>query len=320
MGSRSRRILAITLLVLAGLLVPVAVVATWTARTVTDTESFVSRVGPVASQPEVQALVSTQLADQVTGAVIDDRVAPRVGEAIDELAAPELVKGLLRDVAASLGGAVEARVQNVADKIVTSPEFQSAFDTALDEAHAELVATLEGDEPQGTVITEGTTVSISLATIAGAVRAELVNSGYTFVDRLPQLEATVPIATVDQLEKWQGYYSLLKVMVWLGPLLVVVLLAAGAWLLRDAAVSALWFAGSGFLALVAVTVGVRAAVGSATSDIADPLAADAARVIVATLTTTLVRNATVVGLLLVIALAAAAYVAARRRLTHITAS
>ena len=176
MGSRSRRILAITLLVLAGLLVPVAVVATWTARTVTDTESFVSRVGPVASQPEVQALVSTQLADQVTGAVIDDRVAPRVGEAIDELAAPELVKGLLRDVAASLGGAVEARVQNVADKIVTSPEFQSAFDTALDEAHAELVATLEGDEPQGTVITEGTTVSISLATIAGAVRAELVNS------------------------------------------------------------------------------------------------------------------------------------------------
>ena len=163
-------------------------------------------------------------------------------------------------------------------------------------------------------------MSISLATIAGAVRAELVNSGYTFVDRLPQLEATVPIATVDQLEKWQGYYHLLKVMVWLGPLLVVVLLAAGAWLLRDAAVSALWFAGSGFLALVAVTVGVRAAVGSATSDIADPLAADAARVIVATLTTTLVRNATVVGLLLVIALAAAAYVAARRRLTPTTAS
>ena len=102
--------------------------------------------------------------------------------------------------------------------------------------------------------------------------------------------------------------------------LVVVLLAAGAWLLRDAAVSALWFAGSGFLALVAVTVGVRAAVGSATSDIADPLAADAARVIVATLTTTLIRNATVVGLLLVIALAAAAYVAARRRLTPTTAS
>lgn len=158
MGSRSRRILAIALLVLTGLLVPVAVVATWTARTVTDTESFVSRVAPVASQPEVQALVSHQIADQVTGAVIDDRVAPRVGDAIDELAAPELVKGLLRDVAASLVGAVETRVQNVADKIVTPPEFQSAFDTALEEAHAELVATLEGDEPQGAVITEGATV------------------------------------------------------------------------------------------------------------------------------------------------------------------
>jgi len=65
---------------------------------------------------------------------------------------------------------------------------------------------------------------------------------------------------------------------------------------------------------------VRAVVGSATSDIADPLAADAARAIVATLTATLVRNATVVGLLLVITLAAASYVAARRRLTPTPAS
>lgn len=315
MGARARRTIAVVLLVLAGLLLPVAVVATWTARTVSDTEAFVARVAPVASEPEVQALVSRQLADQVTSAVIDDRVAPRVDEAIDELAAPEPVKGLLRDVAASLGGAVETRVQSVADKVVAAPEFQASFDAALESAHAELVATLEGDAPQGTVVTEGTTVSISLATVANAVRAELVDAGYSFVDRLPQLQATVPIATVEQLETWQGYYGILKAMVWLGPLLVVVLLAIGVWLLRDLALAGLWFAGSAFLALVAVTVGVRSAVGSVTAGITDPLAADASRAVVATLTSTLVRNATVVGVLLVIILAASAYVAARRRLT-----
>lgn len=314
MGPRARRSIAVVLLVLAGLLLPVAVVATWTARTVSDTEAFVARVSPVASEPEVQALVSQQLADQVTSAVIDDRVAPRVDEAIDELAAPAPVKGLLRDVAASLGGAVETRVQGVADKVVAAPEFQASFEAALEGAHAELVATLEGDAPEGAVVTEGTTVSISLATVANAVRAELVAAGYSFVDRLPQLEATVPIATVEQLETWQGYYGILKAMVWLGPLLVVVLLAVGVYLLRDLALSGLWFAGSAFLALVAVTVLVRSAVGSVTDDIADPLAADAARAVVSTLTSTLVRNATVVGVLLVITLAASAYVAARRRL------
>lgn len=143
MGPRARRTIAVVLLALAGLLVPVAVVATWTARTLSDTEAFVARVAPVASEPEVQALVSRQLADQVTSAVIDDRVAPRVDDAIDELAAPEPVKGLLRDVAASLGGAVEARVQSVADKVVAAPEFQASFDAALESAHAELVTTLE---------------------------------------------------------------------------------------------------------------------------------------------------------------------------------
>lgn len=314
MGPRARRTIAVVLLVLAGLLLPVAVVATWTARTVSDTEAFVARVAPVASEPEVQALVSRQLADQVTSAVIDDRVAPRVGEAIDELAAPEPVKGLLRDVAASLGGAVQTRVQGVTDKVVAAPEFQASFDAALETAHAELVATLEGDAPEGAVVTEGTTVSISLATVANAVRAELVDAGYSFVDRLPELQATVPIATVEQLETWQGYYGILKVTVWLGPLLVVVLLAVGAWLLRDLALAGSWFAGTAFLALVAVTVVVRSAVGSVTSGIDDPLAADASRVLVATLTSTLVRNATVVGVLLVIILAACAYAAARRRL------
>jgi hypothetical protein len=152
------------------------------------------------------------------------------------------------------------------------------------------------------------------------VRAELVAAGYSFVDRLPELQATVPIATIDQLETWQGYYDILKAMVWLGPLLVVVLLSTGVWLLRDAALSGLWFAGSAFLALIAVTVGVRAAVGSVTAGIADPLAADAARAIIDTLTNTLVRNATAVGVLLVIALAACAYVAARRRLEPPTAT
>ena len=43
------------LLVLAALLLPVAVIATWTARSVTD--AFVARVTPVASSPEVEALV-----------------------------------------------------------------------------------------------------------------------------------------------------------------------------------------------------------------------------------------------------------------------
>lgn len=320
MTSRPRRIGGIVLLVLAALLVPVAVIATWAATTVTDTDAFVARVAPVASSPEVQALIEQEMTAQVTQA-IDSAVAPRVSGAIDEMAAPELVKGLLRDLAGSLGGAVEARTASIVAKVVEAPEFASAFEQATRTAHADLVATLDGDTAtSGAVVTEGDTVSIRLATVGNAVREELVGAGFTFVDRLPTLEASVPITTVEQLDTWQGYYQLLEVLVWLGPLLVLVFAAAGAWLLRDVAVAGLWFTGAALLALVATVVGVRVAISGATDRLADPVAADAARAVVSTFGDTLVRNATVVGILLIIGLAVAAYFAARRRLAPVTAT
>jgi hypothetical protein len=316
MTSRPRRIGGIVLLVLAALLVPVAVIATWTARTVTDTDAFVARVVPVASSPEVQALVEQEMTAQVTQA-IDTAVAPRVSGAIDQMAAPDLVKGLLRDLAGSLGGAVETRTASIVAKVVEAPEFANAFEEATRTAHTDLVAALDGDPGTGSLVTEGDTVSIKLATVGNAVRQELVGAGFTFVDRLPTLEASVPITTVEQLQTWQSYYQLLKVLVWLGPLLVIVCAAAGTWLLRDAAVAGLWFTATALLALIAAVVALRVVISNGTDRLADPVAADAARAVVATFGDTLVRNAMVVGVLLVIGLAVAAYVAARRRLTRV---
>ena len=142
------------------------------------------------------------------------------------------------------------------------------------------------------------------------MRDELVGAGFTFVDRLPTLEASVPITTVEQLQTWQSYYQLLKVLVWLGPLLVIVFAVAGAWLLRDVAVAGLWFTGTALLALVGAVVALRVVIANGTDRLADPVAADAARAVVATFGDTLVRNAMVVGILLIIGLAVAAYVAA----------
>ena len=314
MTPRARRTVGIVLLVLAALLVPVAVVATWTARTVTDTDAFVSRVTPVASSPEVQALVAQEITDQVTSSV-DSAVAPRVSGAIDQMAAPDLVKGLLRDLAGSLGGALEARTASIVTKVIQAPEFAGAFEEATRTAHAELVSTLDGDAPDdGALVTEGDTVSIRVATVGNAVRAQLVAAGFTFVDRLPTLDASIPITTVDQLERWQGYYRVLRVLVWLGPLLVLVLGLLGGWLVKDAAVAGLWFAGAALVFLVVAVVAVRVAVSGAADRLADPVAADAARAVVSTLGDSLVRNASVVGLVLALGLAASAWFVAGRRL------
>ena len=107
--------------------------------------------------------------------------------------------------------------------------------------------------------------------------------------------------------------QLLKVLVWLGPLLVVAFAAAGVWLVRDLVVAGLWFAGAGLLGLAAVTIGVRAVVSGATDRLTDPVAADAARAVVSTFTDSLGRNAVVVGVVLIVLLAVSAYLAVQRR-------
>jgi len=260
----------------------------------------------------VQALIEQEMTEQITTAVIDDRAAPLVDGAIDSMSAPPLVKNLLRDLAAGVGSAVESRTASVVTKVVEAPEFAQAFEDATRIAHTDLVATLEG-ETNGTIVTEGDTVSIKLATVGNAVRAQLVNAGFSFVDRIPPLEASIPIATVEQLNTWQGYYQLLKVLVWLGPLLVVAFAAAGVWLVRDLVVAGLWFAGAGLLGLAGVTIGVRAVVSGATDRLTDPVAADAARAVLSTFTDSLGRNAVVVGVVLIALLAVSAYLAVQRR-------
>lgn len=313
MSPRPRRVTGIVLLVLAALLVPVAVVATWTARTITDTDTFVSRVAPVASAPEVQALIEQEMTEQITTAVVDERAAPLVDDAIDSMSAPDLVKNLLRDLAAGVGSAIETRTASIVARVVEAPEFANAFEGATHTAHGDLVAVLEGDATDA-VVTDGDTVSIRLATVGNAVRQGLIDAGFTFVERLPTLEASVPIASVEQLETWRGYYRLLTVLVWLGPVLVLVFAGLGGWLVRDLAVAGTWFSAAALLALVATVVAVRVALSGATERLTDPVAAAAARAVVSTVTGSLARNAVVVGVLLIAVLAVSAWFAAQRRL------
>jgi hypothetical protein len=312
--TRVPRVVGTVLLVLAGLLVPVAVIATWTARTVTDTDAFVARVSPVAAQPAVQTVVEQQITETVDRVVIEGFVGSRVGEAIDELDAPPVLKILLRNLASSAGGWAEERVARASHKVVTSTQFQDAFEKSLTVAHGELVGVLEDDRDQ-VLVAEEQTVSIKVATITDVVKEQLVAAGLDAADRIPEVEATIPIASVDQLEQWRTYYRLLGVLVWLGPVLVVVLAAVGLWLRRDLARAGLWFAGAGVLGTLGIWVIARHVVQNAVVGIVDPDGAAAASAIVRTLTETLRTNARVTLWVLVAVLVVSLVVLVRPRVS-----
>ncbi len=318
MASRVRGWGGVAALLVAALLVPLALIATWTSRTVTDTEVFVSRLGPVASDPHVQTFVQTQLSDAINTAVLEDGLGPRVDSAVDSLDVPDPVKSLLRDLAAAAGSAISTRIDGLVDRVVRAPEFQSAFDAALTSSHGELVKALDGEDPSDTLVTEGDVVSIRLATIGNAVRTELVGAGFSFAERLPEIEATIPITSSEKLDQLRTYYGALKVLVWLGPLLVVLLAGLGVWLVRDLVVAGLWFFAGSVTFVLVLTLGIRAGVASAVGGIRDPDAAAAAQAIISTLTRDLASNARFTVVLALLGVLVCAALMVRRAGTRVS--
>lgn len=128
-----RRVLAGALVVLFAVLLPIAVTATWAHRTVLDTDTYVSTVAPIASDPAVTAAVSRQVTDQLyealdPQAVIADALPPRAAF----LATP-------------IANGAKGSVADAVNKVLSSSQFQQLWENANRTAHARLVAVLRGD-------------------------------------------------------------------------------------------------------------------------------------------------------------------------------
>lgn len=168
--SRGRGIIAWILVVIAGILIPVGVIAFWGQRTITDAQRYIETVGPLAAeQPIKDAIVAKTTESLMTLIEQDDTV----NQALSEL--PPAVATKLKP--AILGG-IEGLVTNVTTKIVDSEQFEELWVKANTELQKELVGVLNGDRG-GAVQLEGDEVVLNTGTIAEAVKQALVDKGLT---------------------------------------------------------------------------------------------------------------------------------------------
>ena len=119
-ASMSRpRILGGLVATLAILLLPLAVLSTWTATVVGDTDVYVDTVAPLAEDPVVQDAAADRLVD-----LVDERVPL---------------------------GPAEATVKQAAMVVVEGPQFPPVWRSANRAAHRELLRILEADQAKGDV-------------------------------------------------------------------------------------------------------------------------------------------------------------------------
>lgn len=223
-----RTLLAAVLITLGALLAPVAVVATWTHVQLTDTERFVNGFAPLADDPAVQAVVTTQVV-----AVIDEQIdlpalTSDVIDGIIDLGTGERATRALELLKGPAAEGVQSLVTTVVTRFVESDAFSDVWASALRVTHAQVTGALQNDPTTAVTLGNDGTIGIQLAPVIERVKEVLVDQGIGFASSIPAVDRTVVVATSDALPTVQLAYGLaVAAGLWL-PWITIALLVAGA--------------------------------------------------------------------------------------------
>jgi hypothetical protein len=229
---RWRTVVATLLIVVACVLAPLSVVAIWTRNQVTNTDRYVATVSPLASDPAIQNAIADQITAQVF-TYIDIRGLTT--QALDALSSRGLSPQVTRQLEAfsvPIANGVQSFTRDQVGKVVASDAFTNAWIQANRTAHAELVKALTG-EGGGAVTVENDTVSVNLAAFIQTVKAQLVASGFTLAERIPEVNASFVLFQSKDITRVRSGFNLLNTLgIWL-PIIMLILLVLGVYVAKD---------------------------------------------------------------------------------------
>ncbi|TQF68661.1 hypothetical protein FK531_12660 [Rhodococcus spelaei] len=272
------------LLVLVAVLGYASVVARFARSEVLDTDRYVQTVTPLAADPVLQAELANQITDQIMTRVDVEKMTADALGALTEIAprVPSAVVGL----APVIAGQAKSFVHDAASSLVTSSQFETMWIEANRQAHQELVAAATGDTSGSVKVNDKGEVSVSLAAIIDTVKSNLVQRGFSFVDKLPDVNATFVIFESADLVKAQRAVSALQKASTVLPWLTLLVAVAAVWAApkngRRRALSLVGASLAVAMALLAVSISIGRSVylGAIPSDALSP---DAAAVLFDTL-------------------------------------
>jgi hypothetical protein len=212
---------------LAAVLLPVSLLSVWVHGVVSDTDTYVETVTPLADDEVVKAAAVKEL----------DRQAMQ----------------LVALTGAPLLPGVDRLVHLVVVRVVDSPTFRIAWVEANRAAHEQLVAVLEGRE--GARLDDEGRVSIELGTVLGTIAESLAAQGLVDADQAADIDASFAVMDADQLAKARRAYDALDALgFWLplawAALVVLTLLLARRRVAATAKLAAASLLTMGLLALV----------------------------------------------------------------------
>ena len=206
---RWRRIVGALLVVVGCLLVPISLSAVWVRNTLLNTDHYVSTVGPLASNADIQQALAADLSNGIfTRVDVNQKIVDALPERASFLGAP-------------IANAVKTAIDQAALRLVESDRFQTLWENANRRAHAKVVDVLTGGGSR--VSTENGTVSINVGQIFDNVKQKLDAKGISIFDSvtIPADEQQFVLFQSQTLADVQGLVDLLQTVAWVLPFLAL---------------------------------------------------------------------------------------------------
>lgn len=253
-----RSTLAVVLITVGALLAPVAVLAHWAQRELTDTDRYLATIGPLASDPVIQSAIVGRATDAVMEQIDVPSVVDTVAGALDDQGLTR-VSDALGLLEGSITGGVENFVRSTTTKVVESDAFETLWIEANRTAHEQLVAVMQGDEGNVLQLSDSGALTVELSGVIEEVKAQLVDAGFGIAAKIPEVNASFTIVQNTELVRLQNAYNAVVMLgTWL-PWLSLGLIAAG--VLTAVRRSRALVAGGLALALAMVVLGLGLTIG-----------------------------------------------------------
>lgn len=219
----------VALLLVGSLLTPLALTALWARETISSTDGYVAVADTLAADDDVREA----LVDHLTTATLDQV-----------------------DAGAPLRLAMESLVREVLTRVVDSDAFATAWSEANRRAHTTALALLTDGDAGALSLSDDGQVTLDLAPVVELARAELLARGITLADSLPQIDASVPLVSSEDLVTARSAYATLDTVAdWL-PWVAALMLVAAVALARRRAAALAWAAGLVVAATALVSLAV----------------------------------------------------------------
>lgn len=271
-----RGIVSAICIVLASILVVVATVGTWARAELVDEQAFVSTFGPLAEDPDVQALVIDRASTLIIESLDVDQLTSDLFDGIQTLDLPPRATAAIALLRGPAAEGVKSLIGTGVTTAVESDAFPRVWQGALVASHRALVAVATNDSSGAIAIGDAGEIGIQLGPIIEEVKAQLIANGFAFASSIPAIDATIVVAQAEALTMVSSIYALAISIGWWLPIIALVLFAAGIGVARSRRTAvigtALGIAIAGFLLAAVFAIGGQAA-GLAAPSLGIPAAA-----------------------------------------------